>query len=87
MSHNLLLTAEEHSNLLSRRTAAGSSGCSFESTVRATPKRDCRRQVRASTESNRCYYNNIQVTKPLFPQAIELHFCFWLAKMTRIMQK
>jgi hypothetical protein len=79
-SVNLLLTAEEHSSLLARRVVAGPpSGCTFDRTGRATPKRDCCRQLHASTVSNSCHCNNGHVMTLPFPQAKEMLFCFWLA--------
>jgi hypothetical protein len=80
MSHKLLLTAEEHSSLLARRAVAGPpSGCAFDRTGRATPKRDCCRQLHDCTVSNSWHCNNGQVMTPPFPQAKELLFCYWLA--------
>ena len=67
LSHNLLLTAEEHSSLLARRAVAGPpSGCGFVRTGKATPKRDCCRQLHACTVSNSCNCNHFKVIKFLF---------------------
>ena len=80
VSDNLLLTAEEHSNLLARRAVVGPpSGRTFDRTGRATPKRDCCTQLHACTVPSSCHYNNVQFTTPPFPQAKKLLLCFWLA--------
>jgi len=80
VSHNLLLTAEEHSSLLARRTVFGPpSGLTFDRTGRATPKRDCCTQLHACTVGSSCHCTNVQFITLPFPQAKKLFFCFWLA--------
>jgi len=60
----------EHSSLLVGRAVGGPpTGCGFDRTGRDTPKRDCCRQLHASTVSNRCQCNNAQVMTLPFPQA------------------
>jgi len=80
MPNNLLLTAEEHSSLLARRTVVGPpSGWGFDRTGRATPKRDCCRQLHGFTVNNSSHCNNAQVMTHPIPQANELlFFSDWL---------
>ena len=84
VSHNLLLTAEEHSSLIARRTVVSPpSGRTFDRTGRATPKRDCCRQPHACTVGNSCHCNNVQFITHPFPEGKELlFFSDWLVTPT-----